>query len=76
MPTDAGQEGLERARQLRLDAGDLIDTAQRRSDPLTGTVRTSIGTVAPATVPGRRARQIAVAIRSAYPAATPPNLTS
>lgn len=67
VPTDAGQELLDRARQLLLDAGDLVDTARRRSDPLTRTVRIGIiPTVAPYLVPdaarGLRARYPALAV--------------
>lgn len=52
VPTDAGREILERARRLLVDAGDLVETARRRSDPLTGTVRIGvIPTVAPYLVP-------------------------
>jgi len=50
--TDAGQEILDRARRLLVDAGDLVEAARRRSDPLTGTVRIGvIPTVAPYLVP-------------------------
>jgi LysR family hydrogen peroxide-inducible transcriptional activator len=50
--TDAGLEILDRARRLLVDAGDLVEAARRRSDPLTGTVRIGvIPTVAAYLVP-------------------------
>jgi LysR family transcriptional regulator, hydrogen peroxide-inducible genes activator len=64
--TDAGQEILERARRLLVDAGDLVEAARRRSDPLTGTVRIGvIPTVAPYLVP-----DAAKSLRASFPKLT------
>jgi LysR family hydrogen peroxide-inducible transcriptional activator len=64
--TDAGREILERARRLLVDAGDLVEAARRRSDPLTGTVRIGvIPTVAPYLLP-----DAARTLRASFPKLT------
>jgi len=66
VPTEAGQEILDRARRLLVDADDIVEVAQRRHDPLTGTLRIGvIPTVAPYLLPGA-----ARALRAAYPRLT------
>src|SRR5215831_8961268 len=66
VPTEAGQEILDRARQLLVDAEDLVEAAQRRRDPLTRTLRIGvIPTVAPYLLPA-----VARALRAAYPRLT------
>jgi LysR family hydrogen peroxide-inducible transcriptional activator len=63
MPTQAGQEILDRARRLLVDADDLVETARRRHDPLTRTLRIGvIPTIAPYLLP-----ESARALRAAYP---------
>jgi LysR family transcriptional regulator, hydrogen peroxide-inducible genes activator len=50
--TTAGQHILERARQLLVDADDLVEAGRRASDPLAGTIRIGvIPTVAPYLLP-------------------------
>jgi LysR family hydrogen peroxide-inducible transcriptional activator len=50
--TLAGQDVLERARRLLVDADDLMEAGRRASDPLTGTIRVGvIPTIAPYLLP-------------------------
>ena len=52
LPTAAGQELLDRARRLLVDADDLTEAARRLGDPLAGTVRVGvIPTISPYLLP-------------------------
>lgn len=62
--TEAGAAILDRARRTILEADDLVSTAARTRDPLSGTLRVGvIPTVAPYLLP-----DIATTMRSGYPA--------
>src|SRR5260370_23319784 len=61
--TPAGEELLRRARQLLIEADDLVDAATRSSDPLAGTLRLGvIPTISPYFVP-----EVAPALRRRFP---------
>jgi LysR family hydrogen peroxide-inducible transcriptional activator len=61
--TPAGEAVLERARRVLVEADDLVETALRRSDPLSGALRLGvIPTVAPYLLPA-----VAPALRRAFP---------
>jgi DNA-binding transcriptional LysR family regulator len=65
-PTHAGQEILDRARRLLVDADDLVEIARRRHDPLTRTLRIGvIPTIAPYLLP-----DAVRALRAAHPQLT------
>jgi LysR family hydrogen peroxide-inducible transcriptional activator len=62
LPTPAGEELVDRARRVLLEADDLLATAKRLTDPLSGTLRVGvIPTISPyllpAAVPLLRARE-------------------
>ena len=64
--TLAGRDILERARRLLVDADDLMEAGQRRSDPLTGAIRIGvIPTIAPYLLP-----TAAPALRAEFPRLT------
>jgi LysR family hydrogen peroxide-inducible transcriptional activator len=64
--TTAGAAVLERARRVLVEADDLLETARRRSDPLTGVLRLGIiPTVAPYLLPA-----VAPTLRRAFPRLT------
>ncbi|HEX8706438.1 MAG TPA: LysR substrate-binding domain-containing protein [Myxococcaceae bacterium] len=61
--TEAGKELVERARRLLVEADELIETARRASDPLSGTLRLGvIPTVSPYLLP-----TVAPALRKSFP---------
>jgi LysR family transcriptional regulator, hydrogen peroxide-inducible genes activator len=61
--TPAGRRILERARQLLVDADDLVEAGRRASDPLTGTIGLGvIPTIAPYLLP-----TAAPALRAEFP---------
>jgi LysR family hydrogen peroxide-inducible transcriptional activator len=63
LPTAAGRELIDRARQILLSADDLGAAAQRAGDPLTGTLRLGvIPTISPYLLPA-----LTPALRAAYP---------
>ena len=63
LPTAAGRELIERARQILLGADDLGAAAQRAGDPLAGTLRLGvIPTISPYLLPS-----LTPALRAAYP---------
>jgi LysR family transcriptional regulator, hydrogen peroxide-inducible genes activator len=63
LPTAAGRELIDRARQILLSADDLAAAAQRAGDPLTGTLRLGvIPTIAPYLLPS-----LTPTLRAAYP---------
>jgi LysR family hydrogen peroxide-inducible transcriptional activator len=52
LPTAAGQDILQRAQRVLVEADDLVDAAKRLGDPLTGTLRIGvIPTVSPYLLP-------------------------
>jgi LysR family hydrogen peroxide-inducible transcriptional activator len=64
--TNAGQEIVERARQVLLETGDLIESAKRYVDPLTGTLRIGvIPTIGPYLLP-----DLVPVLRQKYPKLT------
>ncbi len=64
--TLAGRDIVERARQLLVDADDLMEAGRRQSDPLTGTLRIGvIPTIAPYLLPSA-----APALRAEFPRLT------
>jgi LysR family transcriptional regulator, hydrogen peroxide-inducible genes activator len=66
LPTAAGQELVERARRVLLEADDLAAAAMRAADPLTGTLRIGvIPTISPYLLPA-----ITPALRDAFPRLT------
>src|SRR5574341_622292 len=65
-PTAAGKELVRRARQILIQADDLIKAAKQLGDPLTGTLRMGvIPTISPYLLP-----RITPALRSRYPKLT------
>lgn len=66
LPTAAGRELVERARQVLREAADLMEAAARAGDPLGGRLQVGvIPTVSPYLLPA-----IAPALRAAYPRLT------
>src|SRR4051812_44962057 len=66
MVTEAGAALLERARRTLVDADDLVATAERVRDPMTGTLRIGlIPTVAPYLLP-----EVAPVLRARHPRLT------
>jgi LysR family transcriptional regulator, hydrogen peroxide-inducible genes activator len=64
--TAAAREILERARLILRESDDLVEVAQRSSDPLSGTLRVGvIPTISPYLLPGLTAR-----VRSTFPRLT------
>jgi LysR family hydrogen peroxide-inducible transcriptional activator len=64
--TAAARDILERARLILRESDDLVEIAQRSSDPLSGTLRLGvIPTISPYLLPGLTAR-----VRSAFPRLT------
>jgi LysR family hydrogen peroxide-inducible transcriptional activator len=64
--TSAAREILERARLILRESDDLVELAQRSSDPLSGTLRVGvIPTISPYLLPGLTAR-----VRSTFPRLT------
>lgn len=64
--TAAGRDFIERARVVLREADDLVETARRCSDPLSGTLRLGvIPTISPYLLPS-----LSPALRSAYPRLT------
>jgi len=62
--TSAGRELIERARAVRRETDDLVESARRAGNPLAGTLRIGIiPTISPYLLP-----RIAPALRRAYPA--------
>ncbi|MFZ5864092.1 MAG: LysR substrate-binding domain-containing protein [Nitrospirota bacterium] len=65
-PTEAGNELVRRARQILIEADDLMAAAKQLGDPLTGTLRMGvIPTISPYLLP-----RITPALRSRYPKLT------
>jgi LysR family hydrogen peroxide-inducible transcriptional activator len=63
LPTGAGKELVSRARQILIQADDLIKAAKQLGDPLTGTLRIGvIPTISPYLLP-----RITPALRTHYP---------
>ena len=63
LPTPAGEQLVERARRVLVDADDLVDAARRLADPLAGTLAIGvIPTISPYLLPAA-----APAIRRAHP---------
>jgi LysR family hydrogen peroxide-inducible transcriptional activator len=66
LPTEAGKELVRRARQILIQADDLIRAAKQLGDPLTGTLRMGvIPTISPYLLP-----RITPALRLRYPKLT------
>lgn len=66
LPTEAGKELVRRARQILIQADDLIKAAKQLGDPLTGTLRMGvIPTISPYLLP-----RITPVLRSRYPKLT------
>jgi LysR family hydrogen peroxide-inducible transcriptional activator len=66
LPTEAGKELVRRARQMLIEADDLVMAAKQLGDPLVGTLRVGvIPTISPYLLP-----RITPALRSRYPRLT------
>lgn len=66
LPTEAGKELVRRARQILIQADDLVVAAKQLGDPLTGVLRMGvIPTISPYLLP-----RITPALRSRYPKLT------